>query len=252
MLALLVAASAPAFGGSDTSTAKPPQSGTAGKKPAEPAATPPKPADAGKPAAAPGGALPLAEVVARMQKKYDSAKDFRAKFTQKYTSTASGREKQFTGSLLVKKPGRMRWDYEKPDKQMYLATGQTLWFYEPEEKQAYKQDLKSSQLPAAVSFLMGHGKLSDEFEIAFAKELPHPDTKAYRLALTPKKPQSTYRAIYFLVDPATFLVSESILINAEGDVNSIAFTDVQMNTGVADDLFKWSPPAGVRVIEGGK
>jgi outer membrane lipoprotein-sorting protein len=43
-----------------------------------------------------------------------------------------------------------------------------------------------------------------------------------------------------------------VLINAEGDLNAITFSDVKINTKVKDDLFKWSPPAGVRVIEGGK
>jgi outer membrane lipoprotein carrier protein len=206
------------------------------------------------PGAAPpgGGAVPLAEVVGRMQKQYESATDFRARFTQKYTSAATGRERALGGELLIKKPGRMRWNYETPTPQMYLANGQTFWLYEPEEKQAYKQDLKTSQLPAAVSFLMGRGKLGDEFDIAFAKELPGGDPKAYRLALTPKKAQSTYRAIYFIVNPTTFLVDQSILINAEGDVNAITFSDVKINTKLGEDLFKWAPPAGVRVIDANK
>ena len=61
----------------------------------------------------------------------------------------------------MKKPGRMRWNYQKPDPKMYLADGDTLWLYEPEDKQAFKQDLKASQLPAALAFLTGKGKLTD-------------------------------------------------------------------------------------------
>jgi outer membrane lipoprotein carrier protein len=209
-----------------------------------------KPATEAKPAgAATGGALPLAEVVTRMQKQYEGASDFRARFSQKYTSAATGRERTLAGELFIKKPGRMRWNYETPTPQMYLANGQTFWLYEPEEKQAYKQDLKSSQLPAAVSFLMGRGKLGDEFDISFAKEVPGGDPKAYRLALKPKKAQSTYRAIYFIVNPTTFFVDQSILINAEGDLNAITFSDVKTNTKLGDDLFKWAPPPDVRVID---
>ena len=132
---------------------------------------------------------------------------------------------------------------------MYLSTGQILWVYEPEAKQAYKQELKSSQLSAAVTFLMGKGKLSDEFEIALAKDLPYGTPQDYRLSLKPKQAQSTYKAIYFVVDPVTFLVRESVLINAQGDINAITFSDVKINTHVKDDVFTFVPPAGVRVID---
>ena len=150
-------------------------------------------------------------MIQRLQKRYETAGDYRAKFTQKYTYAATGRERTSTGELLVKKPGRMRWNYEGPEPQMYLASEGTLWVYEPEAKQAYRQDLKVSQLPAAVSFLMGKGKLSDEFEISLAKELPYGDPQDHRLALKPKKPQSTYKAIYLVVDPKTYLVRQSVL-----------------------------------------
>ena len=73
---------------------------------------------------------------------------------------------------MFKKPGRMRWDYEKPDKSSYVTDGGVLWLYEPDDKQAFKQDLKSSQLPAALAFLTGKGKLATEFDITFGPTEP--------------------------------------------------------------------------------
>jgi outer membrane lipoprotein carrier protein len=207
------------------------------------------------PAAAPAAgakADPLMQVVQRMQKRYEQAGDFRATFSQKYTYAATGRERSSSGELLVKKPGRMRWNYGGPEPQMYLATEGTLWVYEPEAKQAFRQDLKGSQLPAAVSFLMGKGKLSDEFDISVAKDLPYGEPQDHRLVLKPKQPQSTYKAIYLVVDAKTYLVRQSVLVNAQGDVNAITFADVKINTKLADSLFKWTPPADVRVIEAPK
>jgi outer membrane lipoprotein carrier protein len=214
---------------------------------------------AGAAAAAPAAPSPAAskpealpQVIQRLQKRYESASDYRAKFTQKYTYAATGRERTSTGELLVKKPGRMRWNYEAPEPQMYLASEGTLWVYEPEAKQAFRQDLKASQLPAAVSFLMGKGKLSDEFDISLAKELPYGEPADHRLALKPKQPQSTFKAIYLVVDPKTYLVRQSVLINTQGDVNAIAFSEVKINTKLADSLFKWTEPPGVRVIDAAK
>lgn len=210
---------------------------------AAPAKAPPKPA---------APTAPVAGVLAKMQERYDKAADYRAKFTQKYTSAATGRERTSTGEVFIKKPGRMRFSYASPTRSMYLSNGTTFWVYEPESKQAFRQDLKTSQLPAAVAFLMGKGKLTDEFEASLAAKLPYGGPNDHKLQLKPKKAQSAYQAIYFVVDPVSFLVKQSILINAQGDVNAFSFTDAKVDTKVPDDTFKWSPPAGVRVVEGAK
>lgn len=202
-----------------------------------------------KPAAAAGA---VAGVLAKMQERYDKAADYRARFTQKYTSAATGRERTSTGEVFIKKPGRMRFSYATPTRSMYLSNGSTFWVYEPEAKQAFRQDLKTSQLPAAVAFLMGKGKLTDEFEATLAGKLPYGGPNDHKLQLKPKKPQSAYQAIYFVVDPVSFLVKESILINAQGDINAFAFTDAKVDSKVPDDTFKWAPPPGVRIIEGAK
>src|ERR1700747_507972 len=93
--------------------------------------------------------LGVKDVVERVQKRYDSAGDFRAHFVQTLTNATFKRKTTSAGEVLLKRPGRMRWDYQTPDVKMYLADGDRLWLYEPEDQQAFKQDLKSSQLPAA-------------------------------------------------------------------------------------------------------
>jgi outer membrane lipoprotein carrier protein len=219
---------------------------------AGPAATAPaKPADAAKPAVSSNDAGELRSALEKMQKRYDQAKDFRAKFTQTYSRAVVGRATVSTGTLSFKKPGRMRWDYEKPEPRMFLSNGQVLWLYEPTEKQAFKQDLKSSQLPAALAFLMGKGKLVDEFDVTFAKD-EHGRPGDIHLALSPKQPQSSYKSILFIVDPKEYLVRESILVDSQGNTNHFVFDDLEVNGKVADALFKWTPPAGVRVVDTGQ
>jgi len=201
----------------------------------------------------------LRTVLERVQKRYDQAKNLRARFAQSYTRAVVGRSTVSTGTLAFKKPGRMRWDYQKPEARMFLSNGQVLWLYEPEEKQAFKQDLKSSQLPAALAFLMGKGKITDEFEVTFAE--PPKDGKAdgktpwpgrpgdIRLSLSPKQPQSAYKSILFVVDPKEYLVRDSVLVDSQGSTNHFVFEDLEVNAKVPDSLFKWSPPAGVRVVD---
>jgi outer membrane lipoprotein carrier protein len=196
--------------------------------------------------------LPLSAVVEKMQKNYDQAKDFKAHFSQKYTNIAFNRTKVSSGEVTVKKGGRMRWDYDKPDPQMFVSDGRLLWLYEPNDKQAFKQDLKQSQLPEALAFLLGKGKLADAFEITAANDIKYGSPTDYRLSLKPKQAQATYKSIYFVVDPKTFYVTESVLVNTQGDVNDITFSDLKVNTKVPDSLFTFKPPADARVIDTGK
>ncbi len=206
------------------------------------AAVAPKPAEA---------RLNLPTVIARMQSRYDLAKDFQARFTQSYSRAVMGRVTVSSGQVTFKKPGRMRWDYLQPEPRMFLSTGQFLWLYEPAEKQAFKQDLKSSQLPAALAFLMGRGKITDEFEVTASSDTRYGRPEDYRLALRPKQPQSTYKSILFVVDGREFTVRESVLVDQQNNVNHFVFTDLKINAKVPDALFRWTPPAGVRVIDTG-
>jgi outer membrane lipoprotein carrier protein len=220
----------------------------AGTSPA-PAAASSAPAAGVAPA---NGTLDLPTVLERMQKRYDQAKDFHARFSQNYSRAMVGRATLSTGTIAFKKPGRMRWDYDKPEPRMFLSNGQVLWLYEPSEKQAFKQDLKTSQLPAALAFLMGKGKIVDEFNVTFAKEAKHGRPGDYRLALAPKQPQSAYKSILFVVDPKEYLVRESVLVDSQGNTNHFTFDGLEVNGKVADSVFKWTPPAGVRVVDTGQ
>jgi outer membrane lipoprotein carrier protein len=222
----------------------------AGTAPA-PAAAPstPTPVAAARPSI---GTPDLATVLDRMQRRYDQAKDFHARFSQNYSRAVVGRATLSTGTITFKKPGRMRWDYEKPEPRMFLSNGQVLWLHEPSEKQAFKQDLKTSQLPAALAFLMGKGKISDEFDVAFAKNAKQGRPGDFLLALSPKQPQSAYKSILFIVDPKEFLVRESVLVDSQGNTNHFTFDDLEVNGKVSDAVFKWTPPAGVRVVDTGQ
>jgi outer membrane lipoprotein carrier protein len=209
----------------------------------------PAPAPALTPAAA---RLDVKTVVAEVQKRYDSAADFRARFTQTLNSPALGRKSSSSGEVMFKKPGRMRWDYEKPDKSSYVTDGGVLWLYEPEDKQAFKQDLKGSQLPAALAFLTGKGKLATEFDIVFSGKASHGSPGDYLLSLSPKTPQAQVKSILFVVDPKTYDVRESVITDGQGNTNDLVFSDIRVNTRVPETLFHFTPPAGVRVIDTGK
>ena len=171
-------------------------------------------------AAAPAGSagkLEVGAVVDKVQHRYDGASDFRARFTQTLTSAAMGRKTNSAGAVMFKKPGRMRWDYDKPERASYVSDGNTLWLYEPDDQQAFKQSLSKSQLPAALAFLTGTGKLANEFDITLVEKSPYAAAGEYVLALSPKVAEPQVKALLFVVDPKTFDVRESVITDSQGN-----------------------------------
>jgi outer membrane lipoprotein carrier protein len=188
-----------------------------------------------------------ATVVARVQKYYDATKDLRAKFEQLLDSPSRAPSKA-SGDVWLKKPGKMRWDYAKPEKQVIVSDGTTLWFYDPDDEQAYKQDLKGNTLPAQVSFLLGEGKLDKEFDASLTKvDGLAPDEIA--LKMVPKLGTTAYRYLVFVVDDKTGQVRRTIIYGQDGSTNRISFLEAQQNKGVDDGKFKFAPPSGTKIIK---
>ncbi|MSP62430.1 MAG: outer membrane lipoprotein chaperone LolA [Myxococcales bacterium] len=190
---------------------------------------------------------PAKELVGRIQKFYENTTDLHAKFEQALASGIGGRKKA-SGELWLKKPGRMRWEYAKPEKKLMIADGQTLWVYEPEDEQAFRQDMKSSSLPSSVTFLWGAGKLGDEFAVTVEKidGLGAPGDVV--LKLVPQKATAQYRYLVFVVDGKSAMVKETVVYDQQGGTNHMTFRDTETNKGVTDAKFAFTPPTGTKVI----
>lgn len=182
----------------------------------------------------------------KMQKFYENSRDLKARFVQTVESALGGRKQQGSGEVALKKPGKMRWDYQKPEKKLMVSDGKTLWVYEPEDQQAFKQDLRNSTLPISVSFLFGQGKLSDEFEIAPTEEKSKPDEVV--LKLIPKLATAAYRYLLFTIDEKSGLVLATTVYDQQGGVTNIQFLDVKTNQGLEDKKFSFSPPRGTHIL----
>ncbi len=195
---------------------------------------------------APAAAAPdVTTVIDGIQKFYADAQDLQANFTQRYTYTVYDRTQVSNGIVYFKKPGMMRWDYQKPQPKVFVADGQTLWVYEPAENQAFKRKLSEAQLPVALTFMSGEGKLTDEFD---AKLLPSKDASSYLVELIPKRHAGDYKSLRLKVDAKTFAVTASTVVDPVGNTNELTFEAVKTNVGLPDAGFKFRPPDGVRII----
>lgn len=187
------------------------------------------------------------ELAQKVQRFYEKTSDYSADFQQVYRYQGSARRQVSSGTMQVKKPGLMRWDYDKPYPKHFVLDGKALYLYDPEDKQVtVNRDFTTDQLSAAVTFLWGRGKLTDEFDVALAAASPTGDAV---LELTPKKPQSGFTKLLFHVDAATGQVKTSIVVDSQGNENRIDFANVKTNTGIPASRFEFKIPKGAKVTE---
>ncbi|WIG95453.1 outer membrane lipoprotein carrier protein LolA [Myxococcus sp. SDU36] len=222
--------------------------------PATPAAAPAKPAPtvqaapAASAPAAPSAAKPMTpevkSLVDRMQAFYEKTGDFRAGFRQDYKYKTFRRTQTSEGTVTYKKPGLMRWEYQKPSPRTFVLAGSKVYAYDPAAQSLTVANVDTSQLSASVTFLFGQGKLADEFNIT---QGACKDCKGTLLVLDPLKNELRFRQVRLEVDPSTAQVLKSTVVDPDGSENAISFLNLKTNVGIDADSFKLDVPDDTRV-----
>jgi outer membrane lipoprotein carrier protein len=182
----------------------------------------------------------VAALAARVQGFYERTKDLEARFQQTYTYAGFGRRQVSGGTLKVKKPGKMRWDYDAPEPKTIAVSGSRLVQYEPAENQVYvDESFDASAMSAAVTFLLGRGDLAKEFELA------QDGTGA--LLLTPKAADPRVESIALTVGK-NGEVTATRVVDGAGNVNELRFEKVRRNVGLSDAAFEVKLPKDVRRV----
>ncbi|HZI05278.1 MAG TPA: outer membrane lipoprotein carrier protein LolA [Archangium sp.] len=184
------------------------------------------------------------ELVDRMQAFYEKTQDFSSEFKQDYKYKALRRTQTSTGKVTYKKPGLMRWEYEKPSARTFVLAGEKVYAFDPAAQSLTVGRIDTTQLSASVTFLFGQGNLADEFSISKGA---CKDCKGTLLVLDPLKADPRFRQVRLEVDPKTAQVLKSTVVDPDGSENTIAFLNLKTNVGVAADSFKLNPPEGTRI-----
>jgi len=192
-------------------------------------------------ASAPAPDRAAAELARKVQTYYESTRDLEARFQQTYSYSGFGRRQVSSGTLRVKKPGMMRWDYEKPARKTVAVKGSRLVQYEPEENQAYVDErFDASAMSAAVTFLLGKGDLAREFALSGGE--------GGTLVLRPREPDPRVESITLTVGPSGEVTATRVE-DGSGNVNEVKLTGVRRNAGLADSAFDVKLPKDVRRID---
>ena len=189
-----------------------------------------------------------AELAAALQRKYDGIKDFSADFTHAYEGGVLKKKITERGRLVVKKPGKMRWDYSAPEQKQFVSDGLKMYSYIPQDKQVVVASVPENDAATPALFLAGKGNLTRDFTASLVDAPAGMPAGSRALKLVPKVRQAEYDSLVLVVDPATLGIRGLVTIDAQGGTSSFSFTNLQENTGVADKAFAFKIPRGVDVI----
>jgi outer membrane lipoprotein carrier protein len=186
----------------------------------------------------------LSSILKKVDDHYNHLASLRTRYTERYTGM--GMDRTETGTLLLKKPGRMRWDYDTPVGKVFVLDGRFAWFYTPGDAQAQRIPAKQmDDLRTPLRFLLGHTQLKKELEnLAIA-----PTSAGFRIAGTPRGMQNQVRQLSLEVTPAGQITGMK-LEEVDGATTTFTFSDQREDVPAPDSVFLFSPPPGVAVVNG--
>jgi outer membrane lipoprotein carrier protein len=183
----------------------------------------------------------------RVQSRLDGIHAFRARFIQEYEPRAFSRHQKEGGVLTFLRPGRMRWEYEWPRPKLALCDGRRAWVYYPDDRRAEvePQGNIGDEAPAA-QLLLGRWKLKDRFRLEGVSRAEGEVT----LHLVPEKKIEGLKALRLTVGEQDLTPRQVEMEQEEGDVLRYRFEEWNEAVDPPAALFRFEPPAGVR-LEGG-
>lgn len=198
-----------------------------------------KPAD-------PDKTVTLDDILAKVEKRY-APSGFTADFFQSSTLKALNITDTAVGKISIKRPGKMRWIYEAPERQSIITDGTRLWIYRPDDNQVMLGTAPSYFGGGkGASFLTDMRVMRSTFDIS----LEAPDAPdRYKLKLVPKQKSVDVTHIFVWVAKKTWEVREVATYNSFGDETRLEFSHIEFIDDLPDPLFMFTIPDGVEVVE---
>jgi outer membrane lipoprotein carrier protein len=191
----------------------------------------------------------IEEVVHALEAHYNRLQSLKAEFLQVYRSDAQAPPRQEYGTLFLKKPGKMRWEYARPEVKLFVSDGKTVYFYVPEDRQATRMPVKqSTDLRLPLRFLLGRMDLKREFRIEAARDVAPLDPGNALLTLIPKRPDDRVREILIEVDRQD-RIRRVRISETDGTVTEFRLSGEVENPPLENSMFQFHPPPGIEVVE---
>ncbi|NCC24645.1 MAG: outer membrane lipoprotein carrier protein LolA [Deltaproteobacteria bacterium] len=182
----------------------------------------------------------------RVQKAYESIESFQTDFAQKLTNAATQEVRDRSGVIQFKKPGLVRWETTAPEREILVVGPEIVWDYFPDEEVAYTypagQVFSSKTM---LRFISGQAMLEEDFNVTDQGV----DDGLAKLRLVPKEPEPSLVLAYLWVEPESALLRRILLVDFFGNGNELELRDMQVNAPLDSEVFTFTPPDGVDVLE---
>jgi len=188
-------------------------------------------------------------IAAKVDQHYDHLHTLEAQFTETYSG--AGMTRTESGTLLLKKPGRMRWDYEQPRPKLFLTDGTAAWFYVPGERQARRTPVKQlDDLRSPLRYLLGKTKLEKELDgLSLAPDQKPVNSGDVVLRGIPKGMHDRVAQTLIEASPDG-LITRIVIEELDGSMTEFRFLQQKENVQIADQQFHFVPPPGVEIVAG--
>ena len=189
------------------------------------------------------------EIAAAVDQHYNELRSLQADFTEIYKG--AGIERTESGTLLLKKPGKMRWEYRSPKEKLFVSDGKNVWLYIPDQRQARKMVLKKLEdLRSPIAFLLGKSNLMKELEgLSLATDHVAETPGHTVLRGVPKAMGQRVEEVLLEVNRQNQIVRISVT-EGDGSLTEYHFRNLTENGTFGDDAFRFAPPNGVETIQG--
>lgn len=189
---------------------------------------------------------PTAQSLAqRVDKHYNALHSLSVHFTQKYDGMGMRREE--SGTLLLKKPGKMRWTYSQPAGKLFVLDDKDAYFYSPGDTEIPRVSAKRlDDLRSPLRFLLGHTELAKELSNL---QIAPAENGAYTLSGIPKNMEQRITA-FSITASAEGVIQSMRIEETDGAVNTFLFSDEKPNAPATDADFIFHAPAGTHMIDG--
>jgi outer membrane lipoprotein carrier protein len=184
------------------------------------------------------------ELAQRVDRHYNQLRSLKAAFTESYAGM--GMQRSESGTLLLEKPGRMRWDYSSPPGKVFLLDGKYAWFYSPGEPQIQRMQAKQlDDLRSPLRFLLGHTELEKEMDTLTLK--PAPEGR-FTLSGQPKGQEQRVSRLSITVT-ADGTITGIEIEETDDAITRFTFSGETPNAPIPADAFRFKAPAGVTVVD---
>lgn len=188
--------------------------------------------------------------LAAFQREFDRVRSFAGRFRQEFYDALLERRSLSEGTVLFKRPGLMRWSYQKPDRMLIVIGSEKIWIYDPDLENVTIQNVDDVKKLDSLSFLFKSESLDLHFEeVAPTTLFLDASAETAQLYLKPKKPHQNLAELQIALDDRTRRIKQFVVVDAQQSFRKITFADLNYSVEIDSSQFHFVPTEGMEIIE---